>query len=69
MPADLNNKKIISELKRCRKIITKNNKIAGSMAQDIKYVKLLKKLEYKFIAYSNDAFAIKNYYDTSFLKF
>jgi len=69
LPADLNNKKIISELKRCRKIITKNNKIAGSMAQDIKYVKLLKKLEYKFIAYSNDAFAIKNYYDTSFLKF
>ena len=68
LPADLNNK-IISELKRCRKIITKNNKIAGSMAQDIKYVKLLKKLEYKFIAYSNDAFAIKNYYDTSFLKF
>ena len=66
---DLNNKKIIQELARCEKIISKNNKIAGSMAQDPKYVKLLKKLNYKFIAYSNDAYAIKSFYDSSFLKF
>ena len=63
LPPDLNNPLIKKELKRCAKIITKNKKIAGSMAQDIKYVKLLKNLGYKFIAYGNDTYAIKQFYD------
>lgn len=68
LPADLNNKKIINELVRCEKIISKNNKIAGSMAKDIKYIKLLRKLNYKFIAYANDAYAIKMFYENSLSK-
>lgn len=63
LPPDLNNKKIKQELKRCADIILKNNKIPGSMAQDIKYVKSLKKLGYKFIAYGNDTYAIKYFFD------
>ena len=38
------------------------------MAKDIKYIKLLRKLNYKFIAYANDAYAIKMFYENSLSK-
>ena len=63
LPGQINHPKVIKEVKRLKSILTKNNKFSGSMAPDMSYVKLLKKLGFEFIAYLNDAAAIKNYFN------
>lgn len=51
------------KLSTARKIIESNRIVLGSMATDIDYVKMLKELDYKFIAYLNDAAAMKFQFD------
>ena len=50
-------------IKNLLKILKKNGKLSGSMAPDISYIKLLKNLNFEFIAYLNDAAAIKNFFN------
>jgi 4-hydroxy-2-oxoheptanedioate aldolase len=63
MPGDLDNPKVIKEIKRCKNIISSNGKYAGCMAKDITYIKKLKKLNFDFIAYLNDAGALVKHFD------
>ena len=63
LPGQLNNNKVVNKIIECQKIIESNKKIAGCMSVDIKYSKMLIKLGYKFIAYLNDAYALKKFYD------
>ena len=55
----VNHPDVLTEVKRCQKIIESNGIALGSMATDIDYVKMLKELDYKFIAYLKDAAAMK----------
>ena len=63
MPGQINNIKVINEIKRLNKILKTNKKLSGSMAPDKKYVNFLKKLGFNFIAYMNDAAALKKFFD------
>ena len=62
LPGQLNHPEVLDEVARCRGIIQSNGIAAGSMATDIEYVKMLKKLNYQFIAYLNDAAALKMHF-------
>ena len=63
LPGQINHPTVIKEIKRLKLILKKNNKLSGSMAPDISYIKLLKNLNFEFIAYLNDAAAIKNFFN------
>lgn len=62
LPGQLNHLEVLDEVTRCREIIQSNGIAAGSMATDIEYVKMLKELNYQFIAYLNDAAALKMHF-------
>lgn len=62
LPGQLTHPKVLNELKRCQNIIQSNDIAAGSMAKDISYAETLYNYKYQFIAYINDAAAIKNFY-------
>tara|TARA_B100000989_G_scaffold192212_2_gene144941 strand:+ start:9143 stop:9898 length:756 start_codon:yes stop_codon:yes gene_type:complete len=64
MPGDLSNSKVLKEIKRCKSIISSNGKYAGCMAKDLSYLKKLKKLNFDFIAYLNDAGALVKHFDS-----
>ena len=63
LPGQLNHPKVLDEIRRCRGIIESKGVAAGSMSTDIKYIKMLMEVKYRFIAYLNDAAALKNHYD------
>ena len=67
LPGQLNHPKVLDEVKRCQDIIQTSDIVAGSMSADIEYVKMLIKLNYQFVAYLNDAAALKKHYDDIFL--
>ncbi len=62
LPGQLNHPKVLDEVKKCQEVIQSNGIAAGSMAIDIEYVEMLKNLNYQFIAYLNDAAAMKKHY-------
>ena len=62
LPGELNHPKVLDEIKRCKELIQSNGIAAGSMSTDIEFIKMLKNLDYKFIAYLNDAAALKNHF-------
>jgi 4-hydroxy-2-oxoheptanedioate aldolase len=64
LPGQLHHPKVLDQVTRCQEIIQSNGIAAGSMATDIDYVKMLKEKNYQFIAYLNDASALKKYYDS-----
>ena len=64
LPGQLNHPKVLNEVTRCQEIIQVNGIAAGSMSTDIEYIKMLKESNYQFIAYLNDAAALKKHYDT-----
>jgi len=68
LPGQLNNPRVLDEVTRCQKIITQNGIAAGSMAKDIDYVRMLKEKNYQFVAYLNDAAALKKHYETVLFK-
>jgi len=63
LPGQLDHPTVIEEVKRCQEIISNNDITAGSMSTDIEYIQMLRKLDYKLIAYLNDAAAIKEHFD------
>ena len=63
LPGELNHPSVIEEIMRCQEIISSNNIIAGSMSTDLEYIEMLRKMDYKFIAYLNDAAAIRDHFD------
>ena len=68
LPGELNNSKVLKRIKECQKIISAYGKIPGCMSIDIKYSKMLLKYGYKFIAYLNDAYALKSFFDNEINK-
>ncbi len=62
LPGQLNHPKVLDEIRRCKEVIQSNGIAAGSMSTDIEFVKMLRNLDYKFIAYLNDAAALKNFF-------
>ncbi len=62
LPGQLNHPKVQEEIKRCKDLIQSNGIAAGSMSTDVEFIKMLKELDYRFIAYLNDAAALKNHY-------
>jgi len=64
LPGQLDHPKVLSEIKRCAELIQSNGIAAGSMSTSVEYINMLKELDYKFIAYLNDAAAMKFHFDT-----
>ena len=62
LPGNVRHPDVLDEVDRCREIIESNGIASGSMATDLEYVKMLKEKKYQFIAYLNDAAALKNYF-------
>ena len=62
LPGQLSHPSVIDEIERCQQLIQSNNIAPGSMSTDISYIKMLRELNYKFIAYLNDAAAIKEHF-------
>ena len=63
LPGQLNHPKVLSEIKRCGELIQSYGIAAGSMSTSVDYIKMLMELDYKFIAFLNDAAALKFYFD------
>lgn len=63
LPGELKNKNVIKKIKECQKIIISNGKIPGCMSIDNKYSKMLISYGYQFIAYLNDSYALKTFFD------
>ena len=59
LPGQVSHPDVLDEVERCREIISSNGIAPGSMATDINYIKMLKDKKYQFIAYLNDAAALK----------
>lgn len=68
LPGKLDHPKVIHEIKRCCKLIQSNGKAAGSMATSVEYIKMLQEVGYTFIAYLNDAAAMKSHFEEVMLK-
>ena len=66
LPGQLNHPKVLEEIKRCCDLIEYNGIAAGSMSTSIEYINMLKEVGYTFIAYLNDAAAIKFHFDDIF---
>ncbi len=59
---------LIKVIKKFSSIAKKNNKVLGCMSNTLQQIKLLKKNNVKFIAYLNDAGALKKYFDNDIKK-
>ena len=63
LPGQLLHPNVVDQIKRCQNLIQSHNIAPGSMSTDVKYIKMLRKFNYKFIAYLNDAAAIKEHFN------
>ena len=68
LPGQLDLPKVLDEIKRCGELIQFNGIAAGSMSTSIEYINMLRDLDYKFIAYLNDAAAMKFHFDKIFVQ-
>jgi len=68
LPGQLNHPKVIKEIKRCCELIQASGKAAGSMSTSVEYIKMLQEVGYTFIAYLNDAAAMKSHFEDVLLK-
>jgi len=64
LPGQLNHPNVIDEIKRCYDIIQSHGKISGAMSTNIDYINMLANIGYRFIAYLNDAAAMRFHFDT-----
>lgn len=62
LPGEMSHPKVLNEIIKCQKIISSNGISAGAMSTDLDYIKMLRENDYKFIAYLNDAAAIKKHF-------
>jgi len=67
LPGQVSHPDVLAQVERCQKIITSNNIVPGSMATDLNYIKMLINKKFQFIAYLNDAAALKEHYKDVFL--
>ena len=65
LPGQLSHPKVLKEIERCQKVISSSGKCSGSMSIDLDYIKMLREKNFQFIAYLNDAAALKNFFDSS----
>ncbi|MBA4729908.1 MAG: hypothetical protein H2071_02670, partial [SAR86 cluster bacterium] len=65
MSDNLEDPKIIELLKETKEIIQSNGVKVGSMAKDVSYAKRLSNLGFDFIAFYNDAAALKSFFQDS----
>ena len=65
MSDNLEDPKIIELLKETKEIIQSNGVKVGSMAKDVSYAKRLSNLGFDFIAFYNDAAALKSFFKDS----
>lgn len=66
LPGQLNHPKVLDQIKRCCNLIQANGIAAGSMSTNVEYINMLKDVGYTFIAYLNDAAAMKFHFDDIF---
>ena len=66
LPGQLNHPKVLGEIKRCCELIESNGIAAGSMSTSVEFINMLKDVGYTFIAYLNDAAAMKFHFDDIF---
>lgn len=63
LPGQVNHPKVLEEVARCKVLIQSKGIAAGSMSTSLDYIKMLQNLGYNFIAYLNDAAALKNHFN------
>ena len=63
LPGQLEHPKVLSEVRRCAELIVENGKTAGSMSTNPEYIGMLKAEGYQFIAYLNDAAAMRAHFE------
>lgn len=63
LPGQLDHPKVLDQIKRCADLIQSNGIAAGSMSTSIGYINMLMDLDYKFVAYLNDAAAMRSHFD------
>ncbi len=68
VPGQLSHPKVADGLKKSADIIRGRGLIAGSYAPSIKYYELLLNAGFQFIAYQNDAFALRLFFNDFLLK-
>ena len=61
LPGQVDHPTVITEVTCCCELIQSCGIAAGSMATSVEYVRMLRKLDYRFIAYLNDAAAMRNH--------
>jgi 4-hydroxy-2-oxoheptanedioate aldolase len=66
IPGEINHPVVLDEIKRCFDVINSNGIAAGAMSTNIEYIDMLREVGYTFIAYLNDAAAIKFHFDSIF---
>jgi 4-hydroxy-2-oxoheptanedioate aldolase len=66
LPGQLNHPKVLEQIKRCCELIESNGIAAGSMSTSVEFINMLKDVGYTFIAYLNDAAAMKFHFDDIF---
>lgn len=67
LPGQIDHPQVVEKLKDYQSIISNAGKIAGCMSASVDYAKTLKNKNYNFIAYLNDAAALKKHFE-NFLK-
>jgi len=63
LPGQIDHPKVLKEIERCCDLIQSSGISAGCMSTNVQSIKILKKINYKFIAYLNDAASIKSHFD------
>ena len=63
LPGQTSHPKVLEEISRCSDLIRSNGIVAGCMSTDVTSINMLKKKNYQFIAYLNDAAAVKAHFD------
>ncbi len=62
LPGQISHPKVIDEIIRCNEIIRSKKIAAGAMSTSIDYAKFLLENKFNFIAYLNDAAAIRSHF-------
>lgn len=62
LPGQVSHPKVLEEVKRCNDLIQSHGIASGSMSTSVEYIKMLQDMGYNFIAYLNDAAAMRQHF-------
>jgi 2-keto-3-deoxy-L-rhamnonate aldolase RhmA len=62
LPGQVSHPKVLEEVKRCNDLIQSYGIASGSMSTSVEYIKMLQEMGYNFIAYLNDAAAMRQHF-------